>query len=266
MRTMTRVAATALAGLLVVGVAACGDDDDGKAATDTTAAGAKTDDTAASGESAAFCDGLLEFNKAVYQIDISEDTSEADIKAAGEELTPLFKPIMDNAPDDLAADASTLNDTLQALLAGDAESFNADATYEKYTGLVSRAVEACDYETIAVTGVDYAYEGVPASIEAGTVAFDFKNASKSEDHMMGIIRKKDGVTLTFAELLELPEDEGEDKTVFLGEAFAPAGGESSTLASLEPGQYAMVCFLPVGGKEDGPPHFTQGMVQEFTVE
>ena len=33
-----------------------------------------------------------------------------------------------------------------------------------------------------------------------------------------------------------------------------------------PGEYAMVCFIPVGGAEDGPPHFTQGMVQEFIVE
>ena len=30
----------------------------------------------------------------------------------------------------------------------------------------------------------------------------------------------------------------------------------------------MICFIPVGSPEveDGPPHFTQGMIQEFTVE
>ena len=30
----------------------------------------------------------------------------------------------------------------------------------------------------------------------------------------------------------------------------------------------MVCFIPVGSPavEDGPPHFAEGMIQEFTVE
>jgi hypothetical protein len=32
---------------------------------------------------------------------------------------------------------------------------------------------------------------------------------------------------------------------------------------LEPGQYVAVCFIPVGGGEDGPPHFTSGMLAEF---
>jgi hypothetical protein len=49
--------------------------------------------------------------------------------------------------------------------------------------------------------------------------------------------------------------------------------------ALEPGRYAMVCFIPVGftpevaaeaaasGTEpEGAPHFTEGMIAEFTVE
>ena len=49
-------------------------------------------------------------------------------------------------------------------------------------------------------------------------------------------------------------------------AFAPPGEGGSTLAELSAGDYAMICFIPVGGGEDGPPHFTQGMIHEFTVE
>ena len=44
--------------------------------------------------------------------------------------------------------------------------------------------------------------------------------------MMGIIKKADGVELSFDELLELPEEESESMVEFKGEAFAP-GGESS---------------------------------------
>jgi hypothetical protein len=265
MRALTRVGTGLLALTLVGGIAACGDDDDG-ATTDTTEASTDTTAAPAEGDNAAFCDGVVAFNSAVFQYDISEDSDEADIKAAGEDLAPLFQPIADNAPDDLATDAGALNDTIQALLEGDAAAFSADATFEQYTGLVSGAIDACDYEQISVKGVDYAYEGVPATIAAGTVAFEFENASEAEDHMMGIVRKKDGVTLTFAELLDLPDDQGEDQTEFLGEAFAPPGETGSALATLTPGSYAMICFIPVGSGEDGPPHFTQGMLQEFTVE
>jgi len=62
-----------------------------------------------------------------------------------------------------------------------------------------------------------------------------------------------------------------------GASFA-APGESDTLfVDLEPGGYVIVCFLPVGATPDNmealesgelqcPPHFTEGMVEEFTVE
>jgi hypothetical protein len=37
------------------------------------------------------------------------------------------------------------------------------------------------------------------------------------------------------------------------------------MLDLEPGRYAAVCFIPIGGGEDGPPHFTGGMVAELEV-
>jgi hypothetical protein len=262
MRTLRHVGTGLLAVTLLTGVAACGDDD----SDDATATGSDDGEAAASNDE--FCDAVLDFNTAVFQVDISEDTSEADVKAVGDDLGPKFQTIVDEAPDSLKADAEELNEAIQALAEGDATDFNSDATFEKYTGIVSGAVEECDMETVDVTGVDYAYEGVPGTIEAGSVAFKFTNAADSEDHMMGILKKKDGVDLSFEELLALPEDEGEDKVEFKGEAYAPAGESSTTLASLDAGEYAMICFIPVGSpeSEDGPPHFTQGMVQEFTVE
>lgn len=70
------------------------------------------------------------------------------------------------------------------------------------------------------------------------------------------------------------------KTEFAGVAFAGPGSGDITFVDLDPGKYAVVCFIPVGttdmadleaGEGDqaepaGPPHFTQGMVTEFTVE
>ena len=222
----------------------------------------------ATGANEDFCDAVVDFNAAVFQVDISEDSTEEEIVATGEEIGPLFQAIADDAPDDLATAADELNESVQALTEGDAEAFNADATFEQYTELVGGAIDTCEFETVEVTGIDFEYEGVPETIDAGTVAFQFTNDAETEDHMMGILKKKDGVDLTWEELLDLPEGEAESMTEFKGEAFAPAGESSSALAELDAGEYAMICFIPVGSPEveDGPPHFTQGMLAEFTVE
>ena len=125
---------------------------------------------------------------------------------------------------------------------------------------------SCDYETVDVTAVDYAFEGVPDSVPAGTLAFELTNASEAEEHEMVVFRRADGVTQSFGEILNLPEEETEELIVFSAAAFAPPGESGATLADLDAGEYAMVCFIPVGGAEDGPPHFTAGMIKEFTVE
>jgi hypothetical protein len=268
MRTLQRVGAGLCALTLFVGLAACGDDDDADEGTEATDDGGSDGGEQAAGDNAAFCDAVVEFNATVFQVDISEETPEADIISQGEQIAPIFQTIADEAPDSLSASADELNETVQALTEGDAEAFNSDATFEQYTELVSGAVEECGYDTVDVTGIDYAYQGVPETIPAGTTAFAFTNAAESEDHMMAIIKKNDGETRSWDELLELPEDEAENATEFKGEAFAPAGETSSSLAELDAGEYALLCFIGVGSPdvEDGPPHFTQGMIAEFTVE
>ena len=63
-------------------------------------------------------------------------------------------------------------------------------------------------------------------------------------------------------------------------AFAEPGGTGQDVFDLSAaGDYVVVCFIPVGStpeaiaeaeasgvEVEGPPHFTQGMFQEFTVE
>ncbi len=264
MRTLQRVGAGLLVLTLAGGTAACGSDDDD--ATDTTEAPGSGGGEEASGDNAAFCDGVAEFNTAVFEVELEEDTPEEDVIAAGEMLAPLATTLVDNAPDDLADVTAEVNDFIQPLKEGDAAPFNEDATFEIYSSFLSDAVDACEFDTVDVTGVDYAFEDVPETIEAGTVAFKFTNAAESEEHEMIVFRRADGVTLGFEELLELGEEESAEMIEFKTAAFAPPGGEGATLAELDPGAYAMVCFLPVGGGEEGPPHFTQGMIQEFAVE
>jgi hypothetical protein len=262
MRTLQRVGAGLLALTLVGGVTACGDDDE--ATTDTTEASG-SDGGAAAGDDTAFCGGVVEFNTAVFDVELDESSSTEDIKAAGEALIPIFTTIVDSAPESVADSADELNDALTPLADGDATAFNADSTFETYNQFVAGAVAACEFESVEVTARDYAFEA-PDTIVAGNTSFALTNTSEAEDHEMVIMRKAAGVDLSFEELLALPEEESQSKAEFVGFAMAPPGESGSSLAVLEPGTYALVCFLPVGGAEDGPPHFTQGMIHEFTVE
>ena len=70
--------------------------------------------------------------------------------------------------------------------------------------------------------------------------------------------------------MELPEEEVFSKITLVNATFADPGGTDAASWNLNsPGRYAVVCFIPVGSvgeaEGDGPPHFTEGMVQEFEV-
>lgn len=281
MRTVHRAGAGLLTLMLAGALVACGDDDD-EETSDTTEATASdggdessdTTEAADGGEEAAgsneeFCSAVVDFNTAVFEVEIDESSPPADITAAGEMLIPLLEPISDNAPDDLVDSVAEVEGFIEPLAEGDAAAFGDDSTFETYNAFIGGAVAACDYEKVEVTGVDYAFEDVPETIPAGTTSFAFTNAAETEEHEMIVFRKADGVTETFEDLLQLGEEESADKLQFVTAAFAPPGEEGSTLAELEAGDYAMVCFIPVGGGEfDGTSrtHLDEGMIQEFTVE
>jgi hypothetical protein len=175
----------------------------------------------------------------------------------------------------VADDVESLTTALDDLAAGDPEAFDADATFETYTSVLGSVVADCDFETVAVTAVDYAFEGIPETVPAGTVALELTNESESEMHEMIVFQKPEGDTRSAEELLNDPAME-ESGPPPVGFVFAPPGQTSTGLAELEGGDYFAVCFVPVGSgdiseeeaeSEDagGPPHFTQGMVTEFSV-
>ncbi len=144
---------------------------------------------------------------------------------------------------------------------------------------------------LEVTMVDFAYEGLPESVPAGT-RLTVVNDSEAELHELLVFRLPDDETRSIEELIALPEEEA---NAVLGDAgpvavlLAPPGGEQidavgdGTLA--EPGRYAVFCAIPTGVDPqayldappteegppevpgaDGPPHFTHGMFADLTVE
>ena len=140
---------------------------------------------------------------------------------------------------------------------------------------------------ITVTGIDYGYEGLPADIEAGT-KLAFVNASAVEAHELVAILIPEAETRTLSELIQLPEEElfavfggePEPATVLLAPPSSSEQIEAVGDGTLtEPGRYAVLCFLPVGGdpavvldpnaegppESDDPPHASQGMFAEVNV-
>lgn len=170
---------------------------------------------------------------------------------------------------------------------GDDDPDDATESTESTETAETTAVEA-EADEIAVTAVDYRFEGLPDELPAGS-ALTLHNDSADEVHEIVAMRLPDDETRGVDELLTLSEEE-------LGALFAapPAlvavapPGEDGFVAlgenSLDqPGRYAVLCFIPTGADpqayldeleanpgqppvvDGGPPHFTQGMFQEVTV-
>lgn len=144
----------------------------------------------------------------------------------------------------------------------------------------SAAPPASSRTALTVTGVEYAYQGVPQTVTVGTVV-TFVNAGK-EVHQMIAARRNDGVTASLDELLAMPEAESDKLVTILGGPVASPGETAADTITLDqPGTWFFVCFVPVGvtalpslapgatpnesSLPPGPPHFLQGMVAELTV-
>lgn len=255
-----RTSLAAVVALALLG-AACGDDDDDAAAdedteqsSDTTeASGSESEADAGDGDTATFCD-----SRAQLEAEFSEQPPDpAAVMAVIEELEA-------SAPADLAEAAGGLGEVLGAA-AESGEDPAQDPAFAENLGPIDEFVLAeCGFETVEVSGVDYAFEGVPESVPAGQTAFAFTNDG-AEPHEMILFQRAEGETRTPEELFALPEDQLGTALTFAGATQAEPGQTSLTITELVPGSYVATCFIPVGGAEGGPPHFMQGMTAEFEV-
>lgn len=143
------------------------------------------------------------------------------------------------------------------------------------------------HDHVEVTAVDFAFDGLPSSIAAGT-RLSLRNGAPKELHELVAFRLPDDEQRPVTELIRLPEAElgailGQPATVLLAAPGAdqiPAVGDG-TLS--RPGRYLVMCSIPMGVEpaeylkaaaaaggqkpdvDGGPPHFTSGMLSELTV-
>ena len=167
----------------------------------------------------------------------------------------------------------------------DAATTTTEASEEPTT---TEADGGAEGETVEVTAVDYAFEGLPERVEVGTT-FTLTNESEVELHELVALRLDDDETRSAEEILADPasqeafESGGPPAMVILAAPGSDTPGPVVGDGSLsEPGRYLMACFVPTGADPDeflnappsdgppqvegGPPHFTQGMVAELIVE
>lgn len=163
-----------------------------------------------------------------------------------------------------------------------------DATTDATDDANGEEATGDDGPTLEVVAVDYAFEGLPDEVEAGT-RLTLRNDAAGELHELVAFRLDDDEERSVDEIVQLPPEEmqgvlGEPTTVILAppeseQVAVPVG--DGTLS--EPGRYALVCVIPTGADPEeymaaaadsdgppdvagGPPHIAHGMYAEIVVE
>ena len=240
---------------------ACGDDDDEAATADETTTTA-ADGEAAGAETDEYCA-------------LVEEMDSGDGPPTNEQL----EEIKELAPEAVAEDTEFVADAFIEA-DGDFGKVFSDPEVEAALGrLEEHDAEVCGFETpeneedepetepiegaqvVPVTAVDFAFEGLPAEIPAGPTSFEFTNDGEAA-HEMAVFKLGEGVDLDA--LLASEEEPSEEDAQEVGFTFAPPGegGVYLNADDLQPGTYAVVCFIP--GPE-GKPHYELGMKTTFTV-
>lgn len=247
-----RLRALGVASCLALVAVACGDDDDTTTAGDGEAASADVDE---------YCDFVAELD--------SQDGPPTE-----EQLLRL-KEIR---PEAVGEDTDTVADAFIAA-EGDFGKVFSDPEIEAAFGrMEEHDAEVCGFETpeneeeepdteaaegaevVPVTAVDYAFEGIPAEVPSGAVAFELTNDGE-DAHEMVIFKLGEGADLDA--LLAAEEPPTEEQAQEVGGTFAPPGeGGVYANVDLDPGTYAVVCFIP--GPE-GKAHHELGMKTTFEV-
>ena len=271
-RRRLALVALAVAGLLAAG---CGDDDDTDSS-GTTASDEPAAESASTGTDG-YCDAALAIETAGEpEIDFESATEEeiaATMKGwAADTLRPLADDLLAAAPDEVEASLDVQSAALDEVAeTGDFTAFETPEVVAASETSHAYDLDTCGWQTVAVDAADYSFAGLPDEMDAGVVSFELTNGG-TEVHEMVLLRKNDGVSETFDELLALPEEEAMEKVTMVGMAGpVPPGEPAYGVVDLEAGEYMAVCFIPVGTVSfdgpppEGPPHMMQGMVHQLTV-
>ncbi|HEX6626778.1 MAG TPA: hypothetical protein VF105_02380 [Gemmatimonadaceae bacterium] len=126
--------------------------------------------------------------------------------------------------------------------------------------IVTHAAEPAKANVVRITGEDFKFDS-PDVIPAGLTEFRFLNKGPALHHL-AILKLTGGKTID--DLRAVLADPGPPPSwvkEYGGANASVPGEESNATLSLTPGNYALICFVDIGG----PPHFAKGMVRALRV-
>ncbi len=269
-RTVRRAGALMVAGMLTVGLGACGDDDD--EADDGPGATVAGDESAAAA-GADFCDAAVAVDAANLALGTGETTQD--------EVDAAIQAAVDVAPDEIAGAVETMAaeaaaSAAEAAAAPEGEGpppLLGEAYYPASVEVGAYLSDNCGFETLDVTATEYAFEGIGETVPAGTTVINVDNQG-AEFHEVVVMQIADGEERPVTELLALPDEEAMAVVTNKAFVFGPPETATYVTAELDPGRYVAICFVPVGATPEametgdglgGDPHFAHGMVTEFEV-
>ena len=125
---------------------------------------------------------------------------------------------------------------------------------------VAYAATAPKANVVHVTGEDFKFDA-PDVIPAGLTEFRFLNKGPALHHL-AIVKLNGGKTVDdLRAALANPGPPPAWVKEFGGPNASVPGEESNATLNLTPGNYALICFVDIGG----PPHFAKGMVRALRV-
>lgn len=128
------------------------------------------------------------------------------------------------------------------------------------TTLSTRTALAAKARVVQVVGEDFKFQA-PDVIPAGLTEFRFLNKGPAIHHM-ALLKLTDGKTVDdLVNALGQPGPLPSWAKELGGPNASAPGEEANATLTLEPGNYAFICFVDIGG----PPHFAKGMVKPLRV-
>ncbi len=126
----------------------------------------------------------------------------------------------------------------------------------------AKVVAAVVPHQMTIVATDYRFDA-PDEVPAGMVTVHLVD-NGAEIHHVAFVKLNDGKTIAdVAQAMKTPGPMPSWAVDHGGvNAPHPGGGMATTTQTLEPGNYALICFIP---SADGVPHFAKGMVRPLTV-
>ena len=116
--------------------------------------------------------------------------------------------------------------------------------------------------TVTVHATEFAFSA-PKSVAAGTMNFHLVNDGKQLHHVSIVKLLHGKTTADYVAALKKPGPPPAWSVEVGGPNAAVPGGMSDAIVTLEPGNYALVCYVPSPG--DPTPHLMKGMIAPLTV-